>query len=263
MQESYEWYPKLFGYTKPALDWAYGTISTRAWDFEHASGLVPLLGETSPHLIPLADMVNHEAGAAVLTKTLKGDFKLVAERALGRGAVVLQSYDPGRVRCDAHWVADYAFVPNRTTFRSPASCMPLGLNLNEGLSAWKADLLADRPVHRATLMGNGLPDAATAQMLRIALAQLPEDVLGEGVEFGTSPEDLAVVTLLKRAAVSMLGRLEAVSVDHDVARLEGSVNGTVTLGAAEVLALTYRVREKLLLELSLETLKRLGKTMYF
>merc|ERR1711959_605524 len=60
MRDAYEWYPKVFGFTEEGLKWAFSTLATRAWEFPHSKDLETLLGRRSPHLLPLADMVNHD-----------------------------------------------------------------------------------------------------------------------------------------------------------------------------------------------------------
>ena len=58
MEHSARVYPGLFSFSADDLDWAFSTIATRAWDFEHSPALIAVLRvSSSPHLIPLADMV--------------------------------------------------------------------------------------------------------------------------------------------------------------------------------------------------------------
>lgn len=181
---------------------------------------------------------------------------------------VFQCYhhDETEPRCDAHWLVDYGFIPAppNSSLVTPAGCVSLGLRLNDKLASWKRDLLPATAAAEARLQQDGLPGAATTRTLRVAMAEHPDDILPENVPFGGSSEDLRPLQLLKQAVGNMLAKLSHYEVEEDVKTLQKFLQeaGQGAITNVEAVALSYRVREKVLLENALKKFGEVGRNLF-
>ena len=159
---------------------------------------------------------------------------------------------------------DYGFIPasnNSSLQGTPAGCVSLGLRLNDKLAPWKRELLSPTAAAEARLLVDGLPGTATTATLRIAMAEHPDDILPAEVPFGGSSEDMRPIKLLRQAVGTMLAKLAHYNVQDDIRTLRSrSVDQSMPI--IESLALRYRIREKLLLELSSKKLSEMTRNIY-
>jgi len=243
MQQAAEWEPKLLAFQRVILNWAWAIVATRAYEFPHHSDLFTA---PSPHLVPLADLVNHQSDRSTLLLRNSGVYELQVNNFSTRGEPLWQSYSNDAARCDAHWLIDYGFLPNVSAADPVARCIPLELQLPDTLADWKLSLLEHVGRHFVIQQDGAVSDDA-AYALRVLLANSPEDVISAESPFGSMLEDASAATQLQNAMRAMLNRI------HKSTRVPSEMS------SRSALAIELRKREENLLERALAKLDMMRK----
>ena len=264
-------YPHLFNtFDEDELLWAFTSVSSRAFLLSHqgpfSSNATAALGGAlqSCTLVPLIDLVNHASGLLAPAANKHGHVVIKAPADMRTGETAWISYHCGAAchYCDANWLVDFGFFPSMglSNLPEPPDCVNLGLKFDwNQLEAWKREILGEAPEYPHVLLPNAMPDATTVQVLRALTVRSPDMLLPEGVEFGSSDEDLHAVGLLKGAIESKLANLQHFSIADDNKALENSIEAKME--HIESVALQYRVREKRLLEACLSRLNAIRKRL--